>query len=139
MKAHQSGMSKLQFDYNGQSFEAYYAFDGKTLWYKVAGATHAKLIESADARSRRSTRAQGNVKDTGAVLAPMPGRVIKVAVEAGREVLAGDVLVVMEAMKMEYILKAPRAGRVTQVKCQASQQVELGQLLVQFEAQAGET
>ena len=46
----------------------------------------------------------------GALVAPMPGKVIKLAVETGAEVEAGDVLVVLEAMKMEHELTAPASG-----------------------------
>jgi biotin carboxyl carrier protein len=64
------------------------------------------------------------------VTAPMPGRLVKVLVEAGQEVRAGQGLVVMEAMKMENELRAPRAGRVAEVHARERQAVETGALLV---------
>ena len=64
------------------------------------------------------------------ITAPMPGRLVKVLVEPGQEVGAGQGLVVMEAMKMENELRAPRAGRVAEVHARERQAVETGALLV---------
>ncbi len=65
----------------------------------------------------------------GTVAAPMPGTVLAVGVEEGAEVAEGDVLGVMEAMKMELSLKAPVAGVVTQVGASVGEQVALGATL----------
>ncbi|HEY7511984.1 MAG TPA: biotin/lipoyl-containing protein [Vicinamibacteria bacterium] len=62
--------------------------------------------------------------------APMPGRLVRVLVEPGQQVEAGQGLVVMEAMKMENELRAVRAGRVAEVHARERQAVETGALLV---------
>jgi len=67
------------------------------------------------------------------VTAPMPGRLVRVLVEAGQEVAAGQGLVVMEAMKMENEIRSPRAGRVREVPVRERQAVETGALLVLVE------
>jgi acetyl/propionyl-CoA carboxylase alpha subunit len=67
------------------------------------------------------------------LLAPMPGRVVRVLAEPGQEVEAGQGLVVMEAMKMENELRSPRAGRVVEVHARERQAVETGSLLVVVE------
>jgi biotin carboxyl carrier protein len=64
------------------------------------------------------------------VTAPMPGRLVRVLVEPGQQVAAGQGLVVMEAMKMENELRAARAGRVAEVHARERQAVESGALLV---------
>lgn len=68
--------------------------------------------------------------DAGSLHSPMPGRVIRVEVSAGDTVAEGDVLVVMEAMKMEHTLRSPHDGTVASVLCAADDQVEAGSILI---------
>ncbi|WP_342075246.1 acetyl/propionyl/methylcrotonyl-CoA carboxylase subunit alpha [Yoonia sp. SS1-5] len=77
----------------------------------------------------RSSMAVGG--DT--VLAPMPGLVREVSVTAGQTVAAGDRLIVMEAMKMEHVLRAPRDGVVASVAAKQDDQVAAGALMVALE------
>ena len=65
-----------------------------------------------------------------AVSAPMPGTIVKVNVSAGQAVKAGDVLCVLEAMKMENDITAPKAGTVTQVVAAKGASVNSGDPLV---------
>ena len=60
----------------------------------------------------------------------MPGRVVSLAVAEGQEVAAGDLLIVVEAMKMEHRITAAEAGVVTTVAVSAGQQVDGGDVLV---------
>ena len=68
----------------------------------------------------------------GDAVAPMPGVIEKVVVEDGAKVEAGDPLVVMIAMKMEYVIKAPKAGTVKKVNTKLGDFVEKGKVLVSF-------
>lgn len=65
-----------------------------------------------------------------AVVAPLPGVVLDVKVAAGQWVAAGDVLVVLEAMKMENEILAPAGGTVSQVNVQRGETVDAGDVLV---------
>ena len=60
----------------------------------------------------------------------MPGRVIRVEAAIGDTVKAGQVLVVLEAMKMEHTLRSPDDGTVIEVDCSPDDQVEAGAVLV---------
>jgi biotin carboxyl carrier protein len=66
----------------------------------------------------------------GSLTAPMPGTVVRVAAEKGQSVVAGDVLVVLEAMKMEHSVRAPLDGTVDDVLVLPGQQVDDGAVLV---------
>ena len=62
----------------------------------------------------------------------MPGSVLQVRVSAGDQVAAGQVLLVLEAMKMENTVSAPAAGRVEQVLVEVGRQVQRGEPLVEL-------
>ena len=66
---------------------------------------------------------------TGGLVAPMPGRIVKILVEIGQEVAAGAALVVLEAMKMEHTVRATTAGRVQAIHASVGQQVDTDHLL----------
>jgi biotin carboxyl carrier protein len=90
----------------------------------------------ADARAafaRRSPGAEtGGAVGAAAVVAPMPGRVVKVLVAPGDAVAARQPVVIVEAMKMENELRAPRAGTVASVLVSEGQSVEAHAVLVEL-------
>jgi len=93
----------------------------------VAG--HAVPIALAN-RRRRARAILGAGNGDQRIVAPMPGKVVKVLVELGAVVEPRQGLVVVEAMKMENELTAPRAGTVTEVAVIEGTSVEAGRLLV---------
>ncbi|HVY02161.1 MAG TPA: biotin/lipoyl-containing protein, partial [Caulobacterales bacterium] len=72
-----------------------------------------------------------------AVLAPLPGKLVSVAVKPGAKVKRGEILALLEAMKMEHALKAPRDGVVAEVAAEAGAQVKLRDLIVRLAAAEG--
>jgi propionyl-CoA carboxylase alpha chain len=66
----------------------------------------------------------------GAQVAPMPGKILRIDVTHGDQVEAGQVLVLMEAMKMEHQITAPSAGQVSEVRVAVGEQVDNGEILV---------
>lgn len=117
---------------------------GRFQWVEVDG----KQIRVAIARDRRGVwigwpgasafvEREAHFAGEGAaddrVTAPMTGKVVKVEVGVGDPVDEGALLVVLEAMKMEYRLTAPHGGRVVSVSCAEGQLVDLGATLVTLE------
>ena len=82
--------------------------------------------------ARTSGSASASALD-GAILAPMPGKVIAVDVAKGEAVTKGQRLLVLEAMKMEHALTAPFDGTVAELKASEGQQVQVEALLAKVE------
>ena len=80
--------------------------------------------------------AGGGGQSDGAILAPMPGRIVSVDVVAGESVAAGQRLLVLEAMKMEQALLAPFDGIVAELSAEAGGQVTEGTVLARIEKEA---
>lgn len=91
----------------------------------------ARLVASLPDQRDRATTA----RNTDMVVAPMAGTVQQVDVAAGDGVAAGDRLLVLAAMKMEYALTAPRDGVIATISCAAGDAVGDSAVLVQFEAE----
>lgn len=98
------------------------------LWCHLNGRTH--IIESSNMRAAKKTTQDAFSKE---IVSPMPGKIIKVLVSPGQSIEAQHVVIVMEAMKMEYSLKAKAQHVIRKVLCQEGQTVQLGQTLVEFE------
>lgn len=67
------------------------------------------------------------------IKAPMPGLIINVSVNVGDEVSKGDLLLILEAMKMENAIKSPRDGKIKKINVQLKQPVEKNQVMLEFE------
>jgi acetyl/propionyl-CoA carboxylase alpha subunit len=103
-----------------------------TLW--LDGYTYE--VEALDERTRTIrdlTASQAGPVGPAPLVAPMPGLVVRVNVEPGDMVAAGQGLVVMEAMKMENELRATGEGRVKAVHAKAGEAVDKGAVLVELE------
>ena len=73
----------------------------------------------------------------GSLLAPMPGTVVRVDARLGEPVQAGQVLVVLEAMKMEHTVRSPHGGTLAQLNVSAGQTVDMGAVLAVVEGATG--
>jgi biotin carboxyl carrier protein len=104
--------------------------------YLRAGVVYTRVDGQPGARRvRRAAGVDPFVATSGLlqVVAPMPGRIVRVLVAPGDEVAARQGLVVVEAMKMENELRAPRAARVREVHASEGASVEAGRVLVVLE------
>ena len=118
--------------------------DGEGMCFQVARSTVAYIISQggfqADAWVLSPHTAQHNAlmlakepPDTSKLLlSPMPGLLVSVAVEAGQEIKAGEELCVVEAMKMENVLRAERDSVVSEVKAEAGASLTVDQVIMEF-------
>jgi acetyl/propionyl-CoA carboxylase alpha subunit len=115
----------------GEANRAAVARDARGLWIAWRGRTWLLVPEG---RERGAGSAAGAADE---IRAPMTGRVVSVAATAGAATKEGDLLLTIEAMKMEFKLAAPEDGTVLEVACAPGDAVDLGQLLVRLEPAAG--
>lgn len=105
-------------------------------WYSLWVGGYRFDIEALDERSKIIRELSGGSdKPTGPapIVAPMPGLIVRVNVQVGDEVQAGQGVVVMEAMKMENELRSTSGGRVKTILAQAGTAVVKGAKLVELE------
>jgi pyruvate carboxylase subunit B len=108
--------------------------DRKGRWQLTLGGRRF-AADAVDERTRAIREMTGGGEDEAVreIVAPMPGLVVKIEVEVGQAVKAGQGVIVVEAMKMENELKAPADGVVAKIAVQERQTVDKGTTLIVFE------
>lgn len=99
--------------------------EGASAGAAPAAAAPVQKVPAAPAPKPAAGGAQGSVK----ISAPMPGKILKVAASAGQVVKKGDVLLVLEAMKMENEIVAPQDGTMAGINVSVGDSVEAGDVL----------
>lgn len=134
--------SSIEFNYNGKlyKFEANKLNQFETI---VTGESSSKVIHDnnnfvVDGKlvtisNPNRSRSKSSSDHTGAMISPMPGKILQVLVSVGDNVSKGDPVVVMEAMKMEHTIKASDDGVISNVFFNADQLVGGGVDLVSIE------
>lgn len=119
----------LTFAAGGRNVDAAVTEQGRGQW--LVQLPHVSVTAAVDGR-RYERGSMGDTAQAGEqrVLAPMPGRVLRVLVQPGEDVATRQGLVVIEAMKMENELRSPKAGRVKEIAVSEGTSVEAGRLLV---------
>jgi biotin carboxyl carrier protein len=118
----------------GRSYEVDVVEEGEgvlAVW--VEGEPHHIQFEEEGRRRRRAVRAPGQEGGPQTIIAPMPGKVVKVLVSLEQQISAGQGVVVVEAMKMENELKASGPGVVKEIRVREGAGVGGGDVLVVIE------
>jgi len=108
------------------TFSGAVAVAGDVVWVTVAGEVFAFTVAHGARRARHA-------RDHDALTPPMPATVVRVAVKVGDRVQAGDVLIALEAMKMELPVKSPREGVVRAIHCREGELVQPDHILIELE------
>jgi geranyl-CoA carboxylase alpha subunit len=124
------GPHRLMLTVGGQDLHIDYAGSAPSCFFALAGVDHT-AIDGTYEPARRSAGGAGN----GRISAPMNGRVVALGVAEGAVVSAGQLLLTVEAMKMEHSILAQADGRVETLRVALGAQVETGQLLIEIAMQ----
>jgi 3-methylcrotonyl-CoA carboxylase alpha subunit len=116
---------------DGRSERLFAAMDGENHFIHLRGRT---LRVTAVNALERAQQASAPTSGDETLRAPMPGVVVEVAVEAGAEVEAGQLLLTIESMKLQTAIVAPSHGRVAEISLSAGASFEQGAVLVRLEA-----
>ena len=121
---------------DGQSYRVYLVSwdqESKTCILDVNGYRMTMKVENAFDQLLHSMGLDDLIsKKVNEVKAPMPGKVLAIHVEDGSEVKEGDSLLVLEAMKMENVIKSPVDATVRQIRVKAGGTVEKNEILIEF-------
>ena len=126
-----SGQPVYSLLLNGKSYEGYMYPDEDDWEVLLQGSMYAVNVE--DERERRLRQALGEGPTQSGefhLKAPMPGLVVTVTVTDKQEVAKGDVLIILESMKMQNELKSPRDGTISRVRVKVGDSVERKQTLL---------
>ena len=107
------------------------SFDGYVLQY-LSHPYKVQVQTPLQHKLGRYMPTQAEVDTSANVLAPMPGKVVKVQVKPGDQVEVGQPLLVLEAMKMQNVINADRSGVVQDISLQAGDEVSVDQILLTF-------
>jgi biotin carboxyl carrier protein len=107
--------------------------DGRGSLRVSVGAREYGVSLSDPKHLRGAGAAGGELGGRAQIKAPMPGKVVRVLVEAGQAVEAGQPVVVVEAMKMQNELKSPKSGAVAELRAEVGSTVNAGDVLAVIE------
>ncbi len=112
----------------GEAFEVRVEHNARGARIHIDGCEYLAELDDP----RRWQRSAGGTADTEgrqSIMAPMPGKVVRVLVESGSAVAAGQGLLVVEAMKMQNEIKSPKEGKVERINVREGQAVNAGEVL----------
>ena len=118
---------------DGTEFEVVIEGEGTSWSATVEGKTFQIEIPDAAPVMKKKRNTSGKKKKSGTVSANIPGKVVTVEVNVGDEVVEGQVILILEAMKMQNEIQAPVSGTVTSVNCEEGQAIEANIPLVIIE------
>jgi pyruvate carboxylase len=102
----------------------------RTVFFELNGQPRSVRVPDHSQVAKRPPARKAQTGKAGEVGAPMPGTVVSIAAKVGAQVARGDLLVSLEAMKMETAVRAETAGEVVEVLARAGQAVDVKDLLV---------
>ena len=118
---------------DGQEFDVEVEVENGKWLATVEGRTFEIEIPDSGPVVKKRRAAGGKKKKSGTVSANIPGKIVTSEVEVGQEVTEGQVILILEAMKMQNEIQAPVNGKVVSVNCEEGQSIEANVPLVVIE------
>ena len=118
---------------DGQEFEGEVEVENGKWLATVEGRTFEIEIPDSGPVVKKRRTAGGKKKKSGTVSANIPGKIVTIEVSEGQEVTEGQVILILEAMKMQNEIQAPVNGKVVSVNCEEGQSIEANVPLVVIE------
>lgn len=129
-----NSLIKMDGDCGSQTFQLLKSEnDIKFDFYFAGGKVETRVYDEAQFRYKDHMAPVVKIDTTRSILSPMPGAVVSVAVAPGDTVVDGQELCIIEAMKMQNIMKSEREGVIKSVTVKAGDSVAVDELLIEFE------
>jgi biotin carboxyl carrier protein len=129
-----SGQPVYSLLVDGKSIEGF-VYSGESEWEVLLMGRQFPVVVEDEREKRLRATAGGSISESGEyhLKAPMPGMVVSIPVEEGQEIQKGQVLLILESMKMQNELKAPRDGTLGRIRVKPGESVEQRQTLLSLQ------
>ena len=134
-------MKKRKVKVDGEDFDVELEKQGNVWNVSIEGESFNIEVEGSSVRessgSKRKKRGRG--KKSGTISSTIPGKIVSISVEEGDNVGEGDVVMILEAMKMQNEIQAPLSGIVTAINCKPGDSIEANSPLVVIQPEENKT
>jgi biotin carboxyl carrier protein len=129
-------VEKRRVTVDGEELEVEMEFDGGRWEVSVGGRTFSITTDSSHRiqKRKRVARSEKKIGFSGSISSAIPGKIVSVLVTEGDKVSEGEVVIVLEAMKMQNEIKAVVNGMVRKVNCETGEKVEANVPLIEIES-----
>jgi len=134
LDSHNLGKNQFLLQYDGKVFDCRVdSHPGRQRFDVFVGRQHYSVAISDPKRLRGASSPGGHTHEVAQIIAPMPGKVVRVSVDSGASVQAGEGIVTVEAMKMQNEMKSPKNGTVVALNVSVGETVNAGDVLAVIE------
>lgn len=134
-------MKKRKVKVDGEDFDVELEKQGDVWNVSIEGESFNIQVEGSSvgesSGSKRKKRGRG--KKSGTISSTIPGKIVSISVEEGDNVVEGDVVMILEAMKMQNEIQAPLSGTVTAINCKPGDSIEANSPLVVIQPEENKT
>tara|TARA_B100000927_G_scaffold264673_1_gene236955 strand:- start:1095 stop:1502 length:408 start_codon:yes stop_codon:yes gene_type:complete len=125
---------KRTISIDGEDFEVQLSSEGNNWTVVVDGHEFSVKTDGRDGHKPvRKRKGKRKTAKSGVVASPIPGKIVSLSVKNGDDISEGDVIMILEAMKMQNEIQAPISGTITQMGCEPGDSVEANSPLLIIE------